>query len=412
MGKRGVEKSGMVAPGIEIRGKAYFMRFRVPVRFHVVEPLREINRTLGTDSLSEAKARYATERRALERRWEALLLSGAGPGSQEAYEGAKKLLDDANLPYRRIDQLLTDPLNDILVRLERLANQPANSPLIPALLGGVDLPRTLVSEMPEHHERIRADYVSVKNARQMRDWRNKYRRAAAAFVKVVGDKPVAEITAQDARAYRSYWSDKRKTDSLTTAYVNKQLVYMKQLVNSFYSDHGLLEADYSNHFVNISLEELGPETRQEEGRKLALPVVWIRDTLLDTQKIAGLNAQARDITIICAETGAREAEIFDLPEEDIHLDHPIPHICLEMVESGEHKRQLKNMASKRQIVLLGHALDAMRRNPRGFPKYRGKASYYATVNNFLARNKFFRRCPRDRHATTRSVDFVILMRTV
>ena len=107
----------------------------------------------------------------------------------------------------------------------------------------------------------------------------------------------------------------------------------------------------------------------------------------------GLNDQERDITSICAETRARESEILDFPEEDIHLKHPIPHICLEMVESGEHKRQLKNLASKRQIVLLWHALDAMRRNSRGFPEYRGNP-LILQPSSIFSENKLFPDTPK------------------
>ncbi len=107
MGNRASKKCGMVEAGIEIRSSHYSVRFRVPAGFHVVEPPKEFNRSLQTDSLEKAKARYAVERRALERRWEALLLAGAGPGTR------------------------------------------------PALIGGVVPPRELVSGLPEHHNCIR-----------------------------------------------------------------------------------------------------------------------------------------------------------------------------------------------------------------------------------------------------------------
>ena len=73
--------------------------------------------------------------------------------------------------------------------------------------------------MPAHHERIRADRVSAKNACQLREWRNKYIRATEAFIGAVGDKVIAEVTPQDARAYRGHWDTKRRSYGLTTQYV-------------------------------------------------------------------------------------------------------------------------------------------------------------------------------------------------
>lgn len=80
--------------------------------------------------------------------------------------------------------------------------------------------------MPAVNERIRADRIAAKNGRQLREWRNKYLRATEAFITVVGNRFMAEITSQVAQAYRTYWDRKRKTDQLTTQYVNKQIAYI------------------------------------------------------------------------------------------------------------------------------------------------------------------------------------------
>lgn len=372
--------------GIERRGKIYHLRVRTPARFRAIEPRREVTMSLRTDSLVEARARCALAHRALHRTWEARIEGRQVPEPgcpweirTPAPEGAER----ANGAEPRLDLSVTG----LLKRLEHLVEESAP---LPAGAPGQDnrkLPRILVSEMPAHHERVRADRISAKNARQLREWRNKYLRATEAFIAAVGDRPMAEITPQDARSYRSHWEAKRKSDGLTTQYVNKQINYMVQLIDSFYKNAGLLPVDYTNPFSGLTLEKRGSELRQEEGRKLALPVAWVRDVLLDPDSMAGLNDEARDIAIVCAETGARIAEVVDLAPEDIVLDHQIPHLRLVMIEEGEHRRELKNVASKREIPLLGHALEAMRRHPAGFARYRGKATYYAAVSKYLRERK-------------------------
>ena len=145
------------------------------------------------------------------------------------------------------------------------------------------------------------------------------------------------------------------------------------------------------------------ELRQEPGRKLALPAIWIRDTLLDPKRMGGLNPEARDIAIVCAETGAQGAEVVDLAPEDIMLAHDIPHLRITIVEEGEMRRELKNVASRRQIPLLGQALEAMRRHPLGFPRYCGKATYSVASTNTFGRASCSPRRRRAPLGLTRSV---------
>ena len=47
---------------------------------------------------------------------------------------------------------------------------------------------------------------------------------------------------------------------------------------------------------------------------------------------------------------------------------------------------MKNPHSARHVPLVGVALAAARRHPQGFPRYRGKSSYSATVNTYLREN--------------------------
>ena len=379
----------MVEDGIEKRGNIYYIRRRVPACYRAVEPRIEINTSLRTDSLTEARSRLAILWRTFVRDWDAQVLGRDAPGSREAFDGAMGLLRDLNLPYQRVDRLATGPLEDLVLRLEKIADRSAGSPAVPAALGGLDLPMTLVSEMPREYERVRADHVAAKNGRQLREWRNKYIRASSAFIECVGDKPMPEVTTQDGRAYRRHWETKRDRDKIETTYVNKQITYMKQMVDAFYSDLGLMQADYENPFVGLSLEKTGAEARRTPGSKMALPVPWITEVLLNREKTAELDPQARDIAIVCAETGAREAEVFDLPPDDIVLEHPIPHLRLDIIDEGEHRRELKNLGSKRLVPLLGHGLDAMRRNPQGFPNYRGNAGFYAIINNYFRNRDLF-----------------------
>ncbi|MBT3140003.1 hypothetical protein DS909_09790 [Phaeobacter gallaeciensis] len=107
--------------------------------------------------------------------------------------------------------------------------------------------------------------------------------------------------------------------------------------------------------------------------------------IINGVKLDGLNDEARAILIVCAETGCRQTEIYDLSPSSIHLDAAVPHIKVK-VEDGECQREIKNKASRRPVVLVGAALEAMKRFPNGFPRYRGKEAYSTVVSKYFAEN--------------------------
>jgi integrase len=110
-------------------------------------------------------------------------------------------------------------------------------------------------------------------------------------------------------------------------------------------------------------------------------VAWIREKFT-VEALAGLNGQARDVLLAMVNTGCRPSEIYGLLPNEIRLDDNIPHI---IVRSNE-ARALKTTSSERVVPLCGVSLEAMRRNPNGFPRYAGKDRFSDTVNKFLRHN--------------------------
>ncbi|MDE4176485.1 hypothetical protein PXK01_20225 [Phaeobacter sp. PT47_59] len=77
--------------GIERRGKVYYLRWRVPKRYATVEPRKEINRSLKTRVLAEARAHLALAKRALIADWDLRLAEARGETSIEAFDAAIEL---------------------------------------------------------------------------------------------------------------------------------------------------------------------------------------------------------------------------------------------------------------------------------------------------------------------------------
>lgn len=374
--------------GIERRGRVYYMRFRVPKKYARVEPRREINQTLSTKSYDEAKVHFCLKKKALVSDWDARLRNDDVGPSLETYDAAISLLDDLGVSYKPMEELLAGPLNELLLRIEAVEACGIGSAALPAALGTMSFPKILVSEMPPIYEELKSAEIVAKNPRQLRMWRNKYLQAVTTFAEVVADKPIADLTELDAAAYRKHWKGKRDRGEITTQYANKKLRFMRQLIDAYYERFDVLPSQRNNPLSDSAIEKLSDES-DADNQKLSFPVPWVQRVLINQEGLDRLNAEARDISTISAESGCRQTEIYDVPPSDIHLDHVIPHIKLKVAKDAEFKRQLKNSASKRPVILLGAALDAMQRHPQGFVRYRGKEGYSAAVNSYMRENKLF-----------------------
>ncbi|NIY80371.1 hypothetical protein HCZ23_12940 [Celeribacter sp. HF31] len=373
--------------GIERRGKVYYMRWRVPARYAAVEKRKEINRSLKTRDIIEAKANLAVAQRSLLADWDFRLKEARGETTPETFDAALEMLREIGVPYRPQKELLADPIEKLLARIEALEKTDTQSAMVPAVLGALDYPPVNFSEMVSIIEETNKANLAGKNGRQLDEWRNKYKHAAKSFCEIVGDKPVLEITEQDAMKYKRHWLTRRDSGEISTNHADKRLRFARQLVDAFYNRFDMPNSERKNPFKELKIEKTASE--DNTPKKLSLPVTWIKHHLIDQNGLEGLNEQARDIATISAECGCRQSEIFDLPPDAIHLDHEFPHIQLAPESSGKYKRQIKNAASKRPVMLHGAALEAMKRHPKGFDRYRGKKTYPGTVNNYLKDRKLF-----------------------
>ncbi|MEX5600398.1 DUF6538 domain-containing protein [Pseudophaeobacter sp. C1-32P7] len=368
---------------IKQRGKIWHLNWRVPSRYAEVESRKKLEFSLRTKDRDQAVEKAAVYKTAFRAQWETMLAAQVPSSERDAYDAVVAVAQSRELKYRPVQELVKDPLHEIMERLDSIQNQPPTSPVVTAALGGAPLPKTKVSEFPESMARLRADEIQGKTPDQLRQWKNKWLRAASAFVEKAGDRPMCEITIVEARKYQDHWKEIRD-GGRTTDHVNKQIGHMEHMLDAYYEDLGITE--YQNPFRGLHLKPSGREIKTATSRPKETPVVWIRDTLLNDKKMGGLKRQAHDIAIVTAETGTRANEVYNVPPPDIHLDHEIPYISIDMRLDGDNRREIKNLSSVRKVPLVGHALEAMRRNPTGFPDYRGGGSYSGYINKFIRKN--------------------------
>ena len=211
---------------------------------------------------------------------------------------------------------------------------------------------------------IAYDEQAKKSPKQQYSWEKTKRTSINYFIDVVGDIDMEEITREMATSYRSWWIERMVPG-------DEQLRPAKP--NTANRHIGNMRRLYEGYFTHIGEEErLNPFRKMffKDNQDTKIPSFendWVRDRILAPSLFDELNDELRLMIYVLIETGARTSEICNLQSENIRLDHEVPHIAIQ--PKG---RELKTWTSKREIPLVGVALDAMKQAPNGFPHYRDK----------------------------------------
>jgi integrase len=162
---------------------------------------------------------------------------------------------------------------------------------------------------------------------------------------------------------------------------------LRTLYSEYFAFMG--DKERKNPFDGLSFSE------KKKRKRPPFPVQWMKDEILVPGKLATMNDQARAILLILVETGARMGEIANLNSATIDIASNVPHIKIEPRHDPDDPREIKTQSSIRTIPLIGMALEALRRHPNGFPRYKDKETVLSnTLNKFFRDNNLF---PTDKH---------------
>lgn len=363
--------------GLTRRGSIWHIRMRVPRRFLAIEPTKtEIHRSLGTDSLTRAKELLPAVKAAIIDELEARADLSQKQTGTDAYRSAVRVSLARGFTHQSISQIVGGSFDALLQRVEAI--KPDDDRItVKAILGGIEQPKLMVSELVAEVERISKHENRYKSENQMRLWRNPKLRAVANLKAALGgDIPVSEIRSEEALKHRSWWVERIAQTSVSADTANKDFANMSGMLRRYYDDQNIVQPPKPYAGVQIN------DRHKRKTRKLEIPSDWIKEVWFAEGAFDGLNTQARDILLMSIETGCRQSEIHDLPADAIVLDAPVPHLRIDNSD-GEQRREIKNAPSSRRVPLVGVALAAAKRNPFGFPRYRGASSYSATVNKYM-----------------------------
>ena len=359
------------------RGSTWHFVRRVPTAYAQFDRRGIVRHSTGIKVASDRAGRRAAGvaeklNDELERFWRTLANGQATATGR--YDLARRQARSLGFDYIANDDLLALATERRLERLETLMTKGLanDAGAREALLGTVPRPSFRLSRLFEEYEAATKDEVKDLSPDQLLIWRNGRIRAVERFVKVVGDKLVAELTHEDAIEYSEWWRGRVVDDKVGAKTANKDIGQLSRMLKDMSIRRRLNLPDI---FKGLHLRN------ETEKSRSPYDAAFIQNRFLGGA-LAGLNEDARFVLYVMIETGLRLSEIVNLRENTIMLDAPIPYVRI--VADG---RRLKTDDSEREIPLTGVALKALSAMPQGFPKYRDRATVLsATVNKYLMEN--------------------------
>lgn len=373
------------------RGRYYWVK-RVPRRYRAVvtgtdgKPVTQVRQALYTDSKAEAARKAAQVEMARLAEWEALLI-GDSAGAARHYANAQKLAEARGFQYVPVSDIAGAPIEEIVSRVLSLRGGGVGyrevSAVSDAVMGVVPVAHPTLPELLAEYVDLTATRHTQKSEAQLHKWKLPRLRAIrnfalAAFEKDGRGRPVQipfdQITREHALKYRAAVQD-RINGGLRIDTANKEIGQLNEIAKTWIKLKGV---DLKNPFADLAFEG-----KQEQNIRPPFSRDWVVNKIFAPGALDRLNDDARDILSIIVNTGARESEITDTPPDDFVTDAEIPFIRI-----SPNGRQLKQGHTRREIPLVGIALDAARRiKARGGSRYMHKSgSFSALVNKYLENN--------------------------
>lgn len=358
------------------RGDWYHYMRRVPAHLAAYDRRKHIRIALKTKDESEAIKLATIYDDFVEKYWRDLVKSGLPDTDHKKFKEASAMAKAHGFAYKDFSEVLNSPLEEVLSRIEAMSDNPKAKSA--ALLGTVKKPGLSLSECPEKFWPLCSDRLVGRSETQIKKYKKPRKAAMNNFISVVGNLDVQAIDRSHALKFRAWLMERIAKSEITGNTANKQIGNVKDMLITV-GRHAEIETDFKLLFAETRLAE------DVESRP-PFEAAFIQNTLLDGEKLEGLNEDARMLAYMMIETGARESEIIGLTPDDFFLDQSVPYIWIRKNEI----RSLKTKTSERQIPLVGISLLAAKKIAKngGLVRYQKTPdTASATINKYFRENK-------------------------
>jgi integrase len=373
----------------------YQYKRRVPANVvHLDDRSPHVRKSLKTTDLALARRKRDMLEAADDALWASLIVGGDIDPERLRYEAAVKRVEALDYTFQSAGALaLLDNFDELRRRFQTaLSASRPDTATETAVLGMVPVPRTLISDaFTLYCDEIVADELVMKSKAQKDQWKKVKLRAVNNFIAIVSDKAMEDITLDDAKKVYRHWlariAPKEGSPTASSNSGNRDIGNLRVLYGAYFKHMG--DPDRRNPFDGLRFSNKIKNTRPP------FPVSWLRDTIMGVGRLATLNEQARGIVLAIIETGARPSEIANLEPEAIRISHPVPHLAIAPREDPDDPREIKTTSSRREVPLVGVALEVFKRHKNGFPLYRDRENdLSSTLNKYFKENGLF---PTPRH---------------
>lgn len=340
-----------------------------------------VRRSLNTHEKEVARRKRDEMEQADNDYWDSFRSSGVP--EKEIYDRAIARAKALKLEYRTTQDLVANASLEEIIKRVNLIKSPADRITAAAVLGGAGEKKTSLDDAFDVFENTirKADMVR-KSDHQRRKWRELKQRGITNFKREVGDLPIEKIGRAEANKFYEWWLGRivppkgSGKKPLSASAGNKDMDTMRTLVGEYLAYVSNDRAAVQNPFAGLRFADRATNTRPPFSEK------WLKENIFKAGALDGMNDEARAIVLTLVNTGARPSEIANLQPENINLKAKVPYIDIK--ETAD--RELKALSSARRIPLVGVSLEAMRKFPRGFPRYRDSDTLSATVNKFFRKH--------------------------
>lgn len=362
---------GLVLKHVErTKSGSFQYRRRVPREVSAIITKREFKRKLG-DSRNEALAAYPRHHAQVEREIEVarrrLALSGAAssPTASEREAYAEALRRRADLISAGVTDeglaLMADSMADSYPQDEW---EPVGVPAVERhainlLRLGPDRYKAPEPTLGDARRLYLKEHVGADNPETDSRVVGLANRVIDAAIAAIGRDPaMSAITREDARRVRDHMIDRVKVTGrgaggkVSAATVSRELSIISAVFNFGRKEFGLPET-VANPFQALPVEKVAKgQGRKASEKRDPLPV----KVLVETRKrvLAYAGAELALIWRLVEGTGCRIAEVTGLRVEDVEVSGEFPHIRV----VPHPLRSLKTLTSRREIPLVGDALEA------------------------------------------------------
>ena len=176
--------------------------------------------------------------------------------AKHTYLDAVKLARSLGLDYQTPAVTAMAPIEDVLARIETLlANgMMNNAPLRRAALGAFEKPPIMLSSLFTEYEQTQRIALSKMSPDQVRKWTSAKKRAVEILIEQKGDKPLHQLSRDDALSYSDWWEDRVLTDGIGAGTANKNISHIGGMIRAV------------NKRLKLGLDDVFAATRIEGGR--------------------------------------------------------------------------------------------------------------------------------------------------